>query len=164
MDIYEYKRLCSALLINGLEDFCKGGSDGEDALSWINNTTDEYLFDFVVVCRSLGIDSERIRDAVRCRRLKPLLDEFKSSNLSRRASECLHKHTKPAKLREQGPHKYRGGRLRGSAEEYFPWPVIPSLFWLLRFLISKLPLTKPTLKTTINSITYVYYMLYDLTY
>jgi len=77
MTIFEYKKLCSAILINSLDDICKGGEDGLDAMSWIHNPKDGYIFDFLVVCRSLRLDARTIRAVVKSDKIKTLLDEFK---------------------------------------------------------------------------------------
>jgi len=77
MTVFEYKKLCSGVLIQALEDICKGGPDAEGSMVWINNPTDGYLFDFLTVCRSLGLDARTIRSAVKSDKIKTLLDEFK---------------------------------------------------------------------------------------
>lgn len=96
MSIQEYKRLCSAILINRLDDIVKGGPDGEDALQWIYKATNSYLFDFNVVCKSLGLDGRMIQEAVRTNKIKDLLDRFKfllRESQREKASPALPRHT-----------------------------------------------------------------------
>jgi hypothetical protein len=96
MSIQEYKKLCSAILINSLDDICKGGENGLDALQWIHNSKDNYIFDFIVICRVLDLDPKGIRAAVKTNKIKELLDRYKTMKLSPKVEQIK---TKPKSTR-----------------------------------------------------------------
>lgn len=106
MTIPEYRKLCVAVFVMALEDLVKSNSDTEDAMQWVHSNKDVYLFDFIVICRVLGVDSKGIRDAVKDNKIRYLLDEYKNMRISQRTPAVeplpkISKRTEPDRFKKR---------------------------------------------------------------
>lgn len=56
--------LMRAMILRTVDDLRSGGELREDALTYLYDEEEEYVFSFISICRHFGMDPEKTRDAI----------------------------------------------------------------------------------------------------
>lgn len=56
--------LMRAMILRTIEDLNQIGEPREEALAYMHDEDEEYVFSFYSICRYLGLDPEKTRDAI----------------------------------------------------------------------------------------------------
>lgn len=56
--------LMRAIILRTIEDFNSGGEFRSEAIEYLHDEEDEYIFSFNAICRHLGFDPEKTRNSI----------------------------------------------------------------------------------------------------